>query len=109
MMAWFTADATVIGIGAGYLRVAAITLCSYVILFQTVYLLQGLKKPIYGLWVGLYRQLVAPCLVFWLLAFQLDWKLAGIWWGIFLVTWSAALFMLWFRGCKFTRLELSPD
>jgi putative MATE family efflux protein len=107
MMAWFTTDATVIGIGASYLRVAAITLCSYVILFQTVYLLQGLKKPIYGLWVGLYRQLVAPCLVFWLLAFRLEWKLAGIWWGIFLVTWSAALFMLWFGGWKLKRLEPS--
>ncbi len=105
MMAWFTGDAAVIGIGAAYLRVASITLCSYVILFQTVYLLQGVKKPIYGLWVGIYRQLIAPCLVFWLLAFHLDWKLRGIWWGIFLVTWSAALFMLWFGRWKLRRLE----
>jgi putative MATE family efflux protein len=107
MMAWFTADSVVIATGAAYLRVAAITLCSYVILFQTVYLLQGLKKPIYGLWVGIYRQLVAPCLVFWLLAFKLDWKLPGIWWGIFLVTWSAALFMLWFGDWKLRRVERS--
>jgi putative MATE family efflux protein len=109
MMAWFTRDEMVVGIGAGYLRVASITLCSYVILFQTVYLLQGLKKPIYGLWVGLYRQLVAPCLVFWLLAFELDWKLAGIWWGIFLVTWSAALFMLWFGGWKLKAIERASE
>lgn len=107
MMAWFTQDAVVIRIGAEYLRVASITLCSYVILFQTVFMLQGLKKPIYGLWVGLYRQLVAPCLVFWLLAFELDWKLRGIWWGIFLVTWSAALFMLWFGRWKLQRIEQS--
>jgi len=105
MMAWFTRDPVVIGIGAEYLRVAAITLCSYVILFQTIYLLQGLKKPIYGLWIGLYRQLVAPCLVFWLLAFKLDWRLPGIWWGIFLVTWSAALFMLWFGRWKLRQVE----
>jgi putative MATE family efflux protein len=109
MMAWFTRDEVVVGIGAGYLRVASITLCSYVILFQTVYLLQGLKKPIYGLWVGLYRQLVAPCLVFWLLAFELEWKLAGIWWGIFLVTWSAALFMLWFGGWKLKAIERASE
>jgi putative MATE family efflux protein len=105
MMTWFTSDEVVVDIGASYLRVASITLCSYVILFQTVYLLQGLKKPIYGLWVGIYRQLVAPSLVFWLLAFKLDWKLPGIWWGIFLVTWSAALFMLWFGEWKLRRLE----
>jgi putative MATE family efflux protein len=105
MMAWFTRDQAVIEIGALYLRIASITLGSYVILFQAVYMLQGLKKPIYGLWVGIYRQLLAPCLVFWLLAFQLGWGLLGIWWGIFLVTWSAALFMLWFAAAKLRELE----
>jgi putative MATE family efflux protein len=109
MMAWFTDDPAVIRIGSQYLRVAAITLCSYVILFQTVFLLQGLKKPIYGLWVGLYRQILAPCLVFWLLAFQLDWGLPGIWWGIFLVTWSAALFMLWFGNWKLGKVEAAAQ
>ncbi|MFM1942012.1 MAG: hypothetical protein RI897_994 [Verrucomicrobiota bacterium] len=105
MMGWFTGDREVVHIGAEYLRIASITLGSYVILFQSVFMLQGLKKPIYGLWVGLYRQIVAPCLVFWLLAFQLGWGMKGVWWGIFLVTWSAALFMLWFGGWKLSRIE----
>ncbi len=105
LMALFTRDDTVTGIGAQYLRFAALTSCSYVILFQTVFMLQGLKKPIYGLWIGLYRQIVAPCLVFWLLAFQLGWKLRGIWAGIFLVTWSAALFMWWFGRRKLRQVE----
>lgn len=105
MMAWFTSDPAVVDIGAGYLRVAAIALGAYVILFQTVYLLQGLKRPIYGLWVGLYRQLIAPCLVFSLLAIQLGWGLRGIWWGICLVNWSAALFMLWFGHHKLRQVE----
>jgi putative MATE family efflux protein len=104
-MGLFTDDARVRAIGAEYLRIAALTLCAYVILFQTVFMLQGLKKPIYALWVGVYRQLVAPCLVFWLLAFQLGWELRGIWWGIFLVTWSAALFMFWFGRWKLQRVE----
>jgi putative MATE family efflux protein len=105
MMGWFTGDREVVRIGAEYLRIASVTLGSYVILFQSVFMLQGLKKPIYGLWVGLYRQIVAPCLVFWLLAFQLGWGMKGVWWGIFLVTWSAALFMLWFGGWKLSRIE----
>jgi Na+-driven multidrug efflux pump len=96
-------------IGAEYLRIAAITLCSYVILFQTVFMLQGLKKPVYGLWVGLYRQIVAPCVVFWLLAFQLGWELRGIWWGIFGVTWSAALFMAWFGRWKLRQVEAAAQ
>ena len=86
-----TKDPTVIGHGTDYLRIASITLCSYVILFQTVYLLQGLKRPMFGLIIGLYRQILAPCLVFYLLAFHLDMKENGIWWGVFLVTWSAAI------------------
>lgn len=96
----FTNDEAVKNIGGQYLRVAAITLCAYVILFQTVFMLQGLKRPLYGLWVGVYRQLVGPGIVFWLLAFKFGWGLPGIWWGIFSVTWSAALFMLWFGRWK---------
>ena len=94
MMQRFTDDTEVTRIGAEYLRIASITLCSYVILFQTVFMLQGLKRPMIALWIGLYRQILAPCIVFYLLAFVLDWKLDGIWWGIFGVTWSAALFTL---------------
>lgn len=101
----FTSDEVVKAAGSDYLKVAAITLPSYVILFQTVFMLQGLKKPIYALWVGLYRQILAPCAVFWLLAFYLDWKLWGIWWGVFLVTWSAALFMGWFGRWKLRQVE----
>ncbi len=97
LMRFFTQDQEVIRIGVDYLRIAAITLCSYVILFQTVYMLQGLKRPMYAIWIGLYRQIVAPGIVFYLLAFALDWQLAGIWWGIFLVTWSAAA-VTWFYG-----------
>jgi putative MATE family efflux protein len=104
-MARFTESADVRAIGAQYLRVAAITLPAYVVLFQTVFMLQGLKMPVYALWVGLYRQIAAPCLVFWLLAFHLGWRLPGIWWGIFLVTWSAAVFMFWFGRWKLGRVE----
>ena len=97
LMAFFTSDQEVITIGADYLKIAAITLCSYVVLFQTVFMLQGLKRPLYAIWIGLYRQIVAPCLVFYLLAFVLEWRLFGIWWGIFLVTWSAAI-VTWIYG-----------
>lgn len=97
LMGFFTADEQVIRIGTDYLRIAAITLCSYVILFQTVFMLQGLKRPMYAIFIGVYRQILAPCLVFYLLAFVLDWKLFGIWWGIFIVTWSAAI-VTWIYG-----------
>jgi Na+-driven multidrug efflux pump len=72
------------------------TLFAYVILFQTVFMLQGLKRPGYALWIGLYRQIVAPILTFWFLGRVLGWRELGVWWGVFVVTWSAALFTRWY-------------
>ena len=94
-MRLFTQDEAVIQHGSNYLSVAAFTLSVYPILFQTVYMLQGLKRPVYGLYVGLYRQILAPMIVFPTLAFWLGWKTWGVWCGVSLVNWSAALFTLW--------------
>lgn len=94
-MRLFTEDAAVLAHGRDYLGIAALTLAAYPILFVTVFLMQGLKRPAYGLWMGLYRQIAAPLLVFHGLAFTLGHGLWGIWWGIALVTWSGALFALW--------------
>ena len=87
----FSKDDAVIGHGSDYLVSAACTLAAYPILFVTVFALQGIKRPEFGLWIGLYRQLLAPIAVFHFLAFTIGWGTWGIWWGICLVTWSAAL------------------
>jgi putative MATE family efflux protein len=81
--------------GKHYLYASALTLGAYPILFVTVFLMQGLKRPSYGLWIGLYRQVFAPVVVYYTLAFTLGWGLWGIWFGVAIVTWSAALFALW--------------
>lgn len=94
-MALFSVDPVVLKLGSDYLSVAAVTLAAYPILFVTVFALQGMKRPGYGLWMGLYRQIVAPMVVFNGLAFTLGLGAWGLWWGIGLVTWSAALFALW--------------
>lgn len=104
-MRFFSPDETVVRIGYDYLKVASITLCAYVILFQTVYMLQGLKRPMYAIWIGLYRQIVAPVLVFHVLAFTLGWGLMGIWWGVFFVTWSAAIFTCLYGRRVLRRVE----
>jgi putative MATE family efflux protein len=94
-MSLFTADPAVIAHGIHYLGFASATLAAYPILFVTVFMMQGLKRPAYGLWIGVYRQIAAPILVFYTLAFGFGMGLAGVWWGILCVTWSAALFALW--------------
>ena len=94
LMAFFTEDFLVIQMGATYLRIDALVFYAYVVLFAHVAALQGMKRPMYAVWIGLYRQIVAPVVVFWSLIHVFDAGLTGIWWGIFGVTWSAALFTL---------------
>lgn len=91
---WFTDDSMIIRHGRDYLWASALTLSAYPILFSTVFMMQGLKRPGYGLWIGFYRRVAAPVVVLYLLSFTLGWVLRGIWWGVCLVTWSAALFAL---------------
>ena len=91
LMRLFTRDAEVAAIGAGYLRIAAFIEYAYVILFVNTSTLQGLKKPAFALWIGLYRQLVAPITLFWLATHVWNLGLDGIWAGVFGITWTAAL------------------
>lgn len=96
LMGFFSRDQAIIHIGATYLRIDAIALYAYVILSVNVSTLQGLKRPMFAVWIGLYRQLAAPLIVYWLLSQVLGWGLNGVWWGIFGVTWSAAGVAAWF-------------
>jgi putative MATE family efflux protein len=96
LMTFFTEDPSVIRMGATYLRIDALVFYAYVVLFAHVAALQGMKRPMVAVWIGLYRQIVAPFVLFWALIRVFDSGLQGIWWGIFGVTWSAALFTLFY-------------
>jgi putative MATE family efflux protein len=89
-MGFFTSDEKVIAIGTVYLRIAAFILYAYVILYVNIAALQGLKRPMFGLIIGLMRQIIFPFGIFYVLTQLLDLQLLGIWWGIFIITWSAA-------------------
>jgi putative MATE family efflux protein len=90
LMGLFTDDASVIEIGTTYLRISAFLLYGYVILFLHVAALQGLKRPMFAIWIGLFRQILAPVILFHLLSQVLDFGLLGIWWGIFSINWFSA-------------------
>jgi Na+-driven multidrug efflux pump len=95
-MTLFTQERRVVEMGAVYLRIDAPVFYAYVILSVCVAALQGMKRPLYAVVIGLWRQIAAPVLVFWLLTETLGLGLLGIWWGIFGITWSAALFTLFY-------------
>lgn len=98
LMRAFTADPKVIATGSEYLRIAAFVFHAYVVLYINSFALQGLQRPRFALFLGIFRQFIAPVPVFWLLAIVLGWGVSGVWWGIFGVTWLATgLSMLYIR------------
>jgi len=104
LLGLFTDDAAVIEVGVPYLRIAAFIQFAYVALFINTSALQGLKRPAFALWIGLARQIVAPAAVFYLATRILDTGLMGIWWGIFAITWLAALAAILFAQAEVRRL-----
>jgi putative MATE family efflux protein len=108
IMRVFTTDAAVLDIGAFYLRISAFIYWAYIILFVAVAALQGLKRPLYAVWIGIYRQILAPAAVFYILATLMGLGLIGIWWGIFLVTWSATILTLLYVRATMNKVFVSP-
>ncbi len=94
LMSLFSKDPKVIGVGAYYLPIASLIFWAYTIMFVSVSALQGMKRPMYGLWLGIGRQIAAPLILYALLTKLFG--LHGLWWGIFAVTWCAALITLWY-------------
>jgi Na+-driven multidrug efflux pump len=90
LMHFFSKDPAVVAIGIRFLRIEAFVFPAYVLLYICISAMQGIKRPAFALWIGLYRQVAGPFLVFHVLTTMLGWGIMGIWWGIFAVTWSAA-------------------
>lgn len=104
LMEIFTQNPAVLLIGTHYLLFACLTFLAYALLFINVSALQGMKKPMYAVWIGLYRQIVAPIIVFSFLVKIFNWGIDGVWWGVVLITWSAAIITLFYARYVLKRL-----
>jgi len=81
-MSIFSDDPDVIRVGATYLRIDAFLFPVYVMLFSFNSLLQALKKPVWTLWISLYRQGFAVAFFIWVFVGLFDFNLDGVWIGI---------------------------
>ena len=106
LMRIFTTDPKVILIGKEYLNIAVLFFFAYIFLNISVSTLQGIKKPMYAIFVGAYRQFIMPLPLFLLLAIYLDWGTKGIWWGIFFANWSAAIFTFFYTRRKLQKIQI---
>ncbi|NVN92761.1 MAG: MATE family efflux transporter [Desulfuromonadales bacterium] len=105
LMSVFSVDPQVIAVGVRFLRIEAFVFPAYVLLYICISAMQGVKQPLFALWIGLYRQIAGPACVFHLLTTVFGWGIIGIWWGIFGITWSAALVVVAYVTWILKKLE----
>ena len=93
---FFTQDPGVVEIGVSYLRVDAILFPMYMMLFAINSLLQALKRPIWTLWISIYRQGFGVAFFVWLFVAVFQSSVWGVWLGIACAVasgWLLALFI----------------
>ncbi|WP_371169306.1 MATE family efflux transporter [Aliiroseovarius sp. 2305UL8-7] len=78
----FSSDPEVVRIGGLFLKVEAVVLPIYVFLFSANSLLQALKRAVWTMWIGVYRQGIGIALFIWLFTQVFDWGLTGVRLGI---------------------------
>lgn len=94
LLRFFSSDPNVISIGAQYLRIDALALYGYVIIFVCTSTLQGLKHPFFAVWLGIARQAAVPILLFWVFTRHLSLGISSIWWSILGIVWTSAAIAL---------------
>jgi len=95
-MGMFTSDPEVIRVGVSYLHVDGFVLPFYMMLFSINSFLQALQKPIWTLWIGIYRQGIAVALFVWIFVRVLDFDIWGVWFGVAMAVisgWVLAMFV----------------
>ena len=81
-LAFFTNDPAVREVGTGYLRFDTFLLPVYSVLFLVNSLLQALKRPIFVLWISIYRQGFGVAIFVWLFLTLRGWDIWSVWFGI---------------------------
>ena len=82
VMSLFTDDQQVIQVGVSYLRVDSFLFPLYMMLFAINSFLQAMKRPIWTLWISIYRQGFGVAFFVWLLIGVVGMDVWGVWLGI---------------------------
>ncbi|MDP2814766.1 MAG: MATE family efflux transporter [Erysipelotrichaceae bacterium] len=101
----FNGDSVVISAGTTYLRIEVFAFLTYVFLNMNISVLQGIKKPNFALWIGMFRQFL-PFVLFYFLGTTLNMGILGVWWGIVIINWTAVGITMLYTKSQLKKLEL---
>ena len=90
-----TSDILVIQQTALYLRVSGIASYGFVVIFIYIAMLQGIAKPAVIMPVSIYRQVIAPIVLFSALAWM-QLGILSLWIGLDMIIFSSAIFLWWY-------------
>jgi Na+-driven multidrug efflux pump len=90
LISLFSENSVVIAVGVSYLRVEALILPAYVLVFVSAATLQGLKTPLVPVYFNIVRTLVLPALFIFMALTLFETGLTGIWWSIAIASWLIA-------------------
>lgn len=82
MLGFFSDDPDVIRVGLAYLRIDSLILPLYMMMFAVNAFLQALKRPIWTVWISLYRQGFAIAFFVWIFIDPLGFDEVGVWLGV---------------------------
>ena len=82
VLSLFTDDPEVLRVGLAYLRVESFILPCYMLLFAINAFLQALKRPVWTVWIGLYRQAFGVAFFVWVFVGVLQFNEVGVWLGV---------------------------
>ncbi|MCH4886392.1 MATE family efflux transporter [Acidaminobacter sp. JC074] len=105
----FNNDPLVVSAGTVYLRIEVFAFVTYVLLNVSVSSLQGIKRPNFAVYIGLYRQIILPIILFYLLGNVFDLGIRGVWWGIVIINWSAVFFTRIYHARQMRTLDFEND
>jgi putative MATE family efflux protein len=100
----FNGDPVVIDAGTTYLRIEVLAFMTYVFLNMNISVLQGIKKPNFALWIGMFRQFL-PFVLFYFLGTTLNMGILGVWWGIVIINWTAVSITAIYTKAELKKLE----
>jgi len=104
LMSIFNSNPDVIRIGARYLRIDTIGFVTYLIINVNTSALQGIKKPLFALIIGIFRQLL-PLFIFPLLGTTFNLGIDGVWYGIVVINWLATFLLYFITLAIFKKLK----
>lgn len=108
LLAAFSDDPLVRELGSSYLAIAVLAFPAYAVVVLGAGVLQGLRRPIPALLVGIGRHVVAPPLVLWTLDVGLGMGFAGLAVGVPLISWAGAVATAALVWRYLPRAEASP-